>query len=239
MPATSERAHSILCGLLLIAGTALFLWGGIQHPVIDARLGTGEQFFRNFAVEILRHSNWGAIHWAILIGPVLWALGAVGLKDLLRRAGEPRWSALGLASLVMGAACWAVTFVFDGMAAPVYANAIAAAPSERVQPLLTALAANQAVVIRLGLVSWILIGLASAAFGTSLATTGLGWRWFRWAVVVSGIVLGLWPLAAWWGGTFSPGPFISPWWRWTALTTSLWYAAAGAVVMPRSSGTID
>ena len=140
-------------------------------------------------------------------------------------------------SLLMGAASWAVTFVFDGMAAPVYANAIAVASSEHVQPLLTGFAANQAVVIRLGLVSWILIGVAAAAFGTSLATTGLGWRWFRWALVVSGIVLGLWPLAAWWGGTFSPGPFTSPWWRWTALATSLWYAAAGAVAVGRSRGS--
>jgi hypothetical protein len=239
VPPTFERAHSILSGLLLIAGTTLFLWGGIQHPAIDARLGAGEQFFRNFAVEILRHSNWVSIHWAILIGPVLWALGAVGLKDLLRHAGEPRLSALGLASLIIGAACWAVTFVFDGMAAPVYANAIAAASSERAQPLLTGFAANQAVVIRLGLVSWILIGLATAAFAISLTTIGVGWRWFRWAMVISGIVLGLWPLAAWWGGTFSPGPFTSPWWRWTALATALWYAAAGAVVMPRSSGNTN
>jgi hypothetical protein len=239
MPLISERAYSILSGLLLIAGTALFLWGGIQHPAIGARLGTGEQFFRNFAAEILRHSNWVPIHWAILIGPVLWALGAVGVNDFLRRAGESRWSALGLASLLMGAACWAVTFVFDGMAAPVYANAIALAPSEGVQSLLVEFAANQAVVIRLGLVSWILIGLAAAAFAVSLATTGLRGRWFRWALVGSGIVLGMWPLAAWWGGTFSPGPFTSPWWKWTALATSVWYAAAGVLLVPRSSRGAD
>ncbi len=234
----AERSYYLLSGALLILGSVLFLWGGSQHPGI--RLGAGDlEYFRGFAEHIVRHSNWEGIHGGILVGPVLWALGAVALRDLLHRAGEKRWSTLGLVALVMAAVCWSVAFVFDGFVAPSLARALLeSSDNSQAMPILAIFRANQFVVIRMGLVSWILLGGATAIFAVSLAVAPAAHRAVRWALALIGVILGVFPLLAWWGGTFAPGPFISPWWNVTAISTAFWYMAAGSLLITAHSGAV-
>jgi hypothetical protein len=82
-------------------------------------------------------------------------------------------------------------------------------------------------VIKSGLVSWILMGVGTASLGVVLLRSGILSRIrahsFGWLAVV----LGTWPLIAWATGIFSPGPFTSAWWNPTAILTALWYAAFG------------
>src|SRR5258708_670852 len=159
--AISERIFYLICGALLLIGGVVFIWGGSSHPPTDARLGVvgSEEFFRNFVRHVVQHDNWESIHTGILAGPVCWALGGVGVGLMLRQRGEGCFSVLGTVALAMGATAWAVTFVFDGFVALRLAQAIDTHPSGQTTALLTAFQANQVVVIRLGLVSWILIGL--------------------------------------------------------------------------------
>lgn len=229
---TSERIFFLVCGALLILGGALFVWGGSQHPPTDARLGAvgSEEFFRNFVRHIVEHGRWESIHTAILAGPLCWALGGVGATLMLRQRGEVHFSVLGAVALAMGATAWAVTFVFDGFVALRYAQTISAKPTGDMTALLAAFQANQVVVIRLGLASWILIGLGMAGLGSSiLAASGV--RAVKWLLAASGILLGIWPLVAWIAGIFDPGPFTSRWWAPTAVLTTVWFMAIGVMVL--------
>lgn len=222
-----DRFHDLLSALLLIAGTLLFLNGGRQHPAINASLGPAgsDEYFRNFAGHVVHHHDWEGIHAQILAGPVLWALGAAALAERRRRAGEWRWSGLGRTALLLGAAGWAMVFVFDGFAAPQIAGRLAAADSVLAPALISEFAANQTVVIRAGLVSWLLVALAAVSFGASLLAPPAGL--LRRAVGGLGIPIGLASLAAWLLGSFSPGPFVSPWWNSIAIATGLWFLLAG------------
>lgn len=225
MNRSPERLTHAIAGLLLLAGTVAFLWGGAQHPATGESLGPigSDEYFRNFVEHVRSHRGWEAIHTGILAGPVLWALGIAAWSR--RRVRD---SAAGLANvaLAMGAALWAVTFVFDGFLAPVHAAAVPSAG----EAALHAFRANQNVVIRLGLVSWLLIGAAVAALGARL----LAQRRRRVGSTVLGVVgvaLGLWPLVAWAAGVFRPGPFTSPAWIPTAVLTALWFAVLGTLLL--------
>ncbi len=237
MSRVAERFYYLLSGAFLILGSALFLWGGSQHPAI--RLGAGDlEYYRHFATHIVRHSNWEGIHGGILAGPLLWALGAVALRDVLHRAGETRWSALGLAALMMAAVCWSVAFVLDGFVAPGLARALLESPdSSQALQAMANFRANSDVVVRMGLVSWILLGAATAALAASLAVAPAAGRAVRWPLALAGLVLGIFPLLAWWGGTFVPGPFVSPWWNVSAISTAFWYVAAGSLLMATRTST--
>jgi hypothetical protein len=234
MPKRTDRFYYFTSGLLLLAGGALFVWGGSQHPAINARMGPpgSEEFFRHFVEHVLQTHNWQAIHGGILAGPLLWALGAVALRDALQRRGESQWSTLAIVALVLGALAWSVAFVFDGFVAPYYAQSISqATDSSRAGGLLSSFAANQVVVIRMGLVSWLLIGTATACFAISALLTPVFRRGLNWTIGLTGLLLGIWPLIAWLSGTFAPGPFISRWWNLTAVTTALWYMTIGGLLM--------
>ncbi len=223
-----DRFHDLLSALLLIAGTLLFLNGGRQHPAINSSLGPAgsAEYFRNFAGHIVHHHDWEGIHAQILAGPVLWALGAVAIVARRRRAGETRWSGLGQTALLLGAAGWAMVFVFDGFAAPQIARRLAEVDAALAPALISEFAANQTVVIRAGLVSWLLVALAAVAFGASLVLESAAGILQK-AVGGLGIPIGLASLAAWCLGSFSPGPFVSPWWNSIAIATGLWFLLAG------------
>ncbi|HST02463.1 MAG TPA: hypothetical protein VLJ84_12465 [Usitatibacter sp.] len=227
--ARSERIFYLLCGSLLIAGTVLFIGGGSQHPPTDARLGPvgSDEFFRNFVRHVLAHPNWELIHAGILAGPLCWALGSVGAALRLRELGESRFGVLGVTALAMGAAAWAVTFVFDGFVALRIAQAIGAASPGEAPALYAAFHANQVVVIRLGLVSLMLIGAGMAAFGVSILCIDVPRHATQWVLGSTGIALGLWPSAACALGIFRPGPFTSPAWTATALLTGAWFLLLG------------
>ena len=235
--ASSERIFYLVCGILLFVGGIVFIWGGSQHPPTDARLGAvgSEEFFRNFVRHIVEHGNWQSIHTGILAGPLCWALGGVGASLMLRQRGEIHFSVLGAVALAMGATAWAVTFVFDGFVALRYAQTIAANPPGDMTALLIAFQANQVVVIRLGLASWILTGLGVAAFGGSILAIAPRPRIVTQLIGATGILLGAWPIVAWTLGIFDPGPFTSRWWPLTALLTTAWFMAMGALVVARAT----
>ena len=235
--AISERLFYFVSGALLLLGGAVFLWGGIQHPPTDPSLGTvgSDEYLRNFIREIVQHHSWERIHTAILVGPLCWALGGVGVCLALRRRGEACFSALGAVALAMGATAWAVTFVFDGFAALRYAAAIGGNSPGDMTPLMIVFRANQAVVIHLGLVSLVLIGIGIVAFGTGILGAIGNSRLVLWLFGVSGILVGSWPLVAWATGIFEPGPFTSRWWKPTALLTAAWFMSVGIALFAEAA----
>jgi hypothetical protein len=234
--AISERVFYVICGILLLIGGVVFIWGGSSHPPTDARLGAvgSEEFFRNFVRHIVEHGNWQLIHTGILAGPLCWALGGIGASVMLRKHGEACFSVLGAAALAMGATAWAVTFVFDGFVALRYAQTIAANPPGDMTALLLGFQANQVVVIRLGLVSLILIGAGMAALGSSMISGAGPVRAVKQIIGATGILLGAWPTVAWAIGVFDPGPFTSRWWALTALLTTAWFMALGLMVLAQA-----
>jgi hypothetical protein len=235
----STRLSAWISTALLVAGSLLFVAGGRLHPRASTAFGAvgTPEFYRTFANHIQHQANWVPIHALILVGPLLWALGTpVRRQHALSEsdAGEsPAASALdGLATraLLLGAALWAVVFVLDGFVAPRVASALAAAAPADVAAHLAQFQANQATVISLGLVSWILIGLAMAFHGASMLVTSptLGGRSLLGA---SGVLVGVWPVVATISGEFIPGPFTSSLWNVTALASALWFAAFGVSLL--------
>jgi hypothetical protein len=168
------------------------------------------------------------MHTMILLGPVLWALAAVGAARLL----PARMSALGdvaTAALLLGAAFWAVGFVLDGFVTPVHARTVAAAGVSADATALAAFRVTQLTMARLGMFSVALIGAAVFAFGVALLYGARALSW-RAAVGVGGLLVGMWPVIAALQGEFSPGPFTSPYWTATALSFGLWFLAFGSVL---------
>jgi hypothetical protein len=233
----SERLFYFVCGALLVAGGVVFAWGGSLHPPTDSSLGTvgSEEYFANFIRHIVQHGSWERIHAGILAGPLCWALGGVGVALAMRQRGEAYFSTLGAVALAMGATAWAVAFVFDGFAALRYAQAIEANRSAGATGILAAFEANQVIVIRLGLVGWLLIGGGMAAFGSSIIAVKLRFRVVQWVLGGAGVLLGLWPTVAWITGIFEPGPFTSRWWIPTAVLTTAWFVSMGVVVLALAS----
>jgi hypothetical protein len=233
----ADRLFYLASGALLMIGGVLFVWGGSQHPPTGTNLGAigSEEFFLNFARHIVQHPAWERIHIAILVGPLCWAVGGIGLCLALRDLGESRFGTLGAATLAMGATAWAVTFVFDGFVALRIAQAMLASRPNDMPSIATAFHANQVVVIRLGLVSLVLIGWGMAALGGSILASTMGSRTLRWLLGASGLLLGAWPTIAWAAGVFEPGPFVSRLWVPTALLTAAWFVSAGVVTIAHAA----
>jgi hypothetical protein len=84
----------------------------------------------------------------------------------------------------MDAGAWAVVFVLDGFVAPIQAAAVLESGSTEA---LQAFAANQEFVIRLGLVSWLLVGAGVLFLGIGLLTARKASRGIRVGLGMSGI----------------------------------------------------
>ena len=215
----SNRLHEIFSGLLLIAGSLIFLGGGAFHPKINSSLGMmgSEEFFTNFYMHIAHHQSWELIHGMILAGPLLWLLGVASRWN--ERSG---WMQLAKAALTVAAAAWAVVFVFDGFVAPFIVRSLS------LQDGRMPLAVNQTAVIRLGLVAWLMlsVGMISGSIGMLAEQS----RFVR-ILSVIGLLLGSWPFVAWITGSFVPGPFTSRYWNPTAILTAFWFAALGVSLL--------
>jgi hypothetical protein len=232
----SNRLSAWLSGALLLAGSALFIAGGRLHPRAATAFGAvgTPDFYRTFAEHIQQMPNWVPVHVLILIGPILWALGlprsdertasVTSASDSLVRSGLEH---LASRAMLLGAALWVVVFVLDGFVAPQAASIIASAPAADVSGLLAAFRLNQVTVIRLGLVSWILIGVAMALHGGSMIARSRTLAPARVLVGVAGVAVGLWPIVATITGDFDPGPFTSPRWSVSAVAASFWFAMLG------------
>ncbi len=159
----NKNLFAATCAAFLTVGSLVFLWGGAQHPLTDSSLGIvgTPEYFRAFAHHVAEHVGWQKIHTGILAGPILWTLGSVGLAIRFSRNKSTGWSMLGLLSLGLGAAGWATVFVQDGFVSPLLAAAITGAGSSL--DAVHAFRANQEIVIRLGLVSWLLLGFGIAS----------------------------------------------------------------------------
>lgn len=221
-----------LPGLLLMAGSAVFLGAGRLHPIIGPSLGVegSDQFFRAFAAEMLHMANWGPIHVGILLGPVMWALASAGTTRLL----SPRAMALGevgRAASLLAAALWSIAFVLDGFVGPRLAEGIAAAGVTADGVAINAFRFNALTMAHLGTISVALMGVTMLAFAVALLIDA---RVRSWAAMIGalGVIAGSWPIIATIVGEFSPGPFTSPYWTMTALSMGLWFLLLGTV-LPR------
>ncbi len=217
---TSTTAHQKFSGMLIVIGSLVFVGGGAFHPKINSSLGTlgSQEFFTNFYMHIAHHTSWELIHGMILTGPVLWLLGVASFWR-----GNVGWSRMAKSAMTLAATLWAVTFVFDGFVAP---NIVRWMTPESG---LYMLAVNQTAVIRFGLVSWLLLGFAMivGSLGILFAARSRGARILAWI----GIPLGIWPALAWLTGLFVPGPFTSPYWNVTAVSTAFWFLAVGIFLL--------
>ena len=230
----TQRSFYVFYGLVLVAGGLVFSWGGSSHPPTDTTLGVigSNTYYRNFINHVVSHPTWELSHTAILIGPLLWSLGSAGVTlALRRRVGESNISSVALVLSAMGSVMWAATFVFDGFVAPEYARAFVESGDPVAQEsAMLGFRANEALVVRLGLAGWIMIGLAMAAYSASMLAASTFARIIRLPIAAIGILLGMWPLLAWLVGIFQPGPFTSPLWAPTALLTASWYLAFGGIL---------
>ena len=230
-----DRVLGWIAAALLIMGSLLFLSGGRAHPAINAALGAGpEDFFRAFAEKIHHTHGWQPMHMLILIGPLFWAVAAPAVLDAIRPVARARTSAA-RSALILSAALWAAAFVIDGFGAPVFAGAIASASSPDVAgALLTTFQADAVMMSRFGLVSWIVGGLGMIILGASLLSAGERSMW-RLGVGISGILIGIWPLAAALQGEYAGGPFVSRFWSVNAVGVALWYIALASCALARRS----
>jgi hypothetical protein len=226
---TLNRINPWIPFILLLAGSLVFLNGGRSHPHVGASMGPvgSPEFYLHFAQAIVSTPGWVSMHAMILIGPVMWALATPAIRSAMPENGSSLWG-IAQVALVMSATLWAVTFVFDGLAAPVFAETVVAAG--RADPfMLASFRANQVTVIKTGLISWILNGIAIVLFSIGLLSVQ-GKSYLRIAVGALGILIGLWPIVAAMTGEFMPGPFTSDLWKETALATAFWYVALGVAL---------
>jgi hypothetical protein len=228
---STDRGLGWVAALVLILGSVLFLSGGRAHPAINAALGAApEEFFRAFAEKIRHTHGWQPMHMLILIGPLCWAVAAPAVLDAIRPNARARIS-VARSALVLSATLWAVAFVLDGFGAPVYAEAIATAPSPDVTgALLTSFAAEAIMMSRFGLVSWVAGGIGMMILGGLLLYPGNRRAW-RVAVGISGMLLGAAPLVASLQGEYAGGPFVSRFWMANALVVALWYVALASCAL--------
>ena len=204
----------------MVIGSLLFVYGGALHPHINSSIGTlgSAEFFENFRMKILHHGSWERIHAMILAGPLLWLIGVRSFWD--DRHG---WTRTAVTAMTLAATIWSVAFVFDGFVASYIVRSL---PGDAGR---NALAVNQNVVIRLGLISWLALGFSMIAGGVGIlasenrSRTSSTLSWI-------GIALGLWAFIAWITGLFLPGPFTSPYWNVTAVSVAFWFLAVGVFV---------
>lgn len=222
---------ALLSGALFILGSILFLAGGRSHPSIGSTLGAmgSVEFYQAFADHVRSAPHWEAIHDLILIGPVLWALAASGVHAVLPRGGDPLW-AVARTSVTLGAAAWVVAFALDGHNARAYADAIATA----IDPASLADKAFQfslstRLVGYFGRLGWMLVSLPFAAYGAGLFLTARASMWRR-ILGGAGVLLGIWMLFELVTGDFTPAPFTSQYWKYTALATGVWVIAFGVTI---------
>jgi hypothetical protein len=217
---TSTSAHQKFSGLLIVIGSVVFVYGGALHPKINSSLGAlgSSEFFKNFYMHIAQHGSWELIHAMILAGPLMWLLGVGSFWS--DRSG---WTRMANTAMTLAATVWAVTFVFDGFVAPFIVRWLTPETG------LYQLAANQVVVIRLGLVSWLMLGFSMIAGGVGILVSSRS----RSAKVLAwvGTSLGAWSFIAWTTGTFIPGPFTSRYWNVTAVSTAFWFLAVGVFLL--------
>lgn len=120
--------HRILSATLIALGVAVFLWGGSRHPATGADLGPlgSTEYLGVFAAHVAGIADWRTIHAAILAGPILWALGGIGLARELGRSGAPDYAVTGAAALGMGAvaatSAWAADAASMSQEAPASAR---------------------------------------------------------------------------------------------------------------------
>jgi hypothetical protein len=197
-----------------------------------------DAFFQTFIEHVLHKANWEQIHAMVLAGPLLWALAWALNRRQLSGPSRP-WLDAGMTAMTIGAGCWVLTFVFDGFAAPYLAKQWShAIDASSAYVLLSTFGANQTIVIRAGLVSWLMISVANAMFGMSLLPDrdGRALRSGRMWLAITGIILGALALVLWMTGSFRPGPFTSPWWNPHAIATAVWSAWAGVECMRSPAG---
>ena len=224
------RVEAWLPALLLVGGSLVFLGAGRHHPIIDATLGPAgsDEYFRAFAAQMLHMPNWESIHLGILVGPLLWTLGAAGIARLLA-AKAISLADVGKTALMLGAGLWAIAFVLDGYVGPRLAQAISAAGVGADALAIRTFATNQYMMARLGMLSIVLIG-AAILFLSGAMLLGARLRSWQAAVGGLGLLIGGWPLIAAVRGEFWPGPFTSPYWSLTALSLGLWFLLLGTAV---------
>ena len=228
--ALGERP-AILSGVLFILGSVLFLAGGRNHPMISSGLGAmgSVEFYQAFAAEVRAAPHWEAMHDLILIGPVLWALAASGAHLVLPRGGEPLW-AVARTSIAVGASAWVVAFALDGHNARAYADAIASASDRAVLVDRSfQFSLSTRLVGYFGRLGWMMMSLPFAAYGAGLLFGARSTIW-RKVVGVTGVLVGMWMLFELLTGAFTPAPFTSRYWRYTALAAAAWAIAFGATI---------
>lgn len=228
----AERAYVLFSAVLLVAGSVAFMAGGRLHPSTDHSMGpvSSPEYFETFARQVVQTDGWRGMHAALLAGPVLWALGLVALSRLgARNPGSAGFGLTGAIALAMGAVSWAVVFVIDGFIGPL--QAADAADAGYSPEAIEAFRHYQEIVARLGLVSWLLIGLGIALVATAVLIADGPHRIRRAIVAVPGLLVGLWPLLALAIGEFQPSVFTSSLWTPTALVTACWFLLA-AVILP-------
>jgi len=217
---TSTSAHQKFSGLLIVIGSVVFVYGGALHPKINSSLGAlgSSEFFKNFYMHIAHHGSWELIHAMILAGPLMWLLGVGSFWS--DRSG---WTRMANTAMTLAATVWAVTFVFDGFVAPSIVRWLTPETG------LYQLAVNQVVVIRLGLVSWLMLGFSMIAgsVGILVSSRSRSAKVLAWV----GTSLGAWSFIAWATGTFIPGPFTSRYWNVTAVSTAFWFLAVGVFLL--------
>jgi hypothetical protein len=217
---TSTSAHRKFSGLLIVIGSLLFVCGGAFHPKINSSLGAlgSSEFFQNFYMHIAHHDSWRLIHGMILTGPLMWLLGTSSFWS--DRSG---WTRMANSAMTLAATLWAVTFIFDGFVAPDIVRWMTPETG------LYQLAVNQDAVIRLGLVSWLMLGFSIIAGSIGILVSSPS-RSARMLASV-GILLGVWSFIAWATGMFLPGPFTSRYWNATAVSTAFWFLAVGVFLL--------
>ncbi|WP_199435535.1 hypothetical protein [Qaidamihabitans albus] len=220
---TAATAHRLLSAALLAAGSGLVLWGAARYPAagIVPPADSAERF-QVFAENIVAGADWRAVHAALLAGPLLWALGAVALT------GRTGFARTGMVALTTGAAGWAVALVLYGFAAPLAAESAAAAAFR--PESLDGFRVTHEAAVRLGLVSWLLLGAGVAALSAAALTARRLRAPLRFGVGVPGVFIGLWPIAAGAAGLFRPGFFTGALWLPTAAVTAVWFVLTAAAI---------
>ena len=221
----------MLSGLLFIIGSVLFLAGGRSHPMINSSLGPmgSVEFYQAFAAHVRAAPDWERIHDLILIGPVLWALAAAGVHRALPRGADPLW-AVARTSVAIGATAWVIAFALDGHNAPAYAEAIFSASDPAiVSDRVFQFSLSTRLVGYFGRLSWMMMSLPLAAYGAGLLFGPRPTLW-RKILGVSGVLVGMWMLFELLTGDFTPAPFTSAYWRWTAVAAAVWASAFGATI---------
>lgn len=241
MTRISNRIYLIVSGLVIVAGSWFMHNGGVDHPTISSAMGPlgSPEFFRSFAELMVETPDWRVMHTQIMIGPILWAIGGIGLAAWLRAKGERLWSTTGVATTAMGGVLWIMTYMNDGFVSQRIAPALLNAPPEAAYSLTTQFGASQEMTITLATPAWLLIAGGTLATAIGIATTYRSTRSAidRAMVVMmggSGAILGIWPAVALVTGTFDPGPMLSPWWALTASGMQVWYAAVALWLVVRA-----